>query len=55
MTKLLEEMISQIHQLSPEEQDAIALMLWGYGYPSPFQSPSRLTKFYIVIDPIPLS
>ena len=24
MTKLLEEMISQIHQLSPEEQDAIA-------------------------------
>ena len=24
MTKLLQEMISQIHQLSPEEQDAIA-------------------------------
>jgi hypothetical protein len=24
MTKLLEEMISQIHQLSPDEQDAIA-------------------------------
>jgi hypothetical protein len=24
MTKLLEEMISQIYQLSPEEQDAIA-------------------------------
>lgn len=24
MTKLLEEMISQIHQLSPEEQDVIA-------------------------------
>jgi hypothetical protein len=27
MTKLLEEMIFQIHQLSPEEQDAIASRL----------------------------